>query len=151
MIKRCFGSVAFVLLTALYLAAQAPIVEKIDPPSWWAESTVNPVRVLIRGTNLGGARVESGTVGITASNFKSSSNGHYLFADIAIAENVKPGEYKLQVTNRTGSTNVTFTIFTPLQRYGNFSGFSTDDVIYFLMPDRFADGDPTNNDPPKSR
>ena len=145
----------FLLFTAycslLTLQAQAPSVQKIDPPSWWAESTIKPVRVLIKGTNLTGARVESTTAGITAANFKSSANGHYLFADIAIGESVKPGDYTLKVTGTGGSANFTFTVFTPAQRYGNYSGFSTDDVIYFLMPDRFADGDPANNDPAKSK
>ena len=136
------------LLTA---SAQALTVQKIEPPSWWAESTIKPVRVLIRGTNLGGARVESTTPGLTAANFESSANGHYLFADIAIGESVKPGDYALKVTGTGGSASFTFSVFTPVQRYGNYSGFSTDDVIYFLMPDRFADGDPTNNDPAKSK
>ena len=34
---------------------------------------------------------------------------------------------------------------------GNNQGFLPDDVIYLIMPDRFADGDPSNNDPPKSK
>jgi glycosidase len=131
--------------------SQAPAVQKIDPPSWWVSSTINPVRVLIRGTNLTGASVESSTPGITASNFKISANGHYLFADIRLAENLKPGDYQLRITNSSGSVNTTFTLFAAMPRYGNFSGFSPDDVIYFLMPDRFADGDPTNNDPAKSK
>ncbi|MEP7213936.1 MAG: alpha-amylase family glycosyl hydrolase [Acidobacteriota bacterium] len=135
----------------LTISAQSPSVQKVDPPSWWAESTIKPVRVLIKGANLGGARVESTTPGLTAANFKSSANGHYLFADIAIGESVKPGDYTLKVTGNGGSANFTFSVFTPVQRYGNYSGFSTDDVIYFLMPDRFADGDPTNNDPAKSK
>jgi glycosidase len=146
---------SLLLLTAhcLLLTAysQAPAVQKIDPPSWWVGSTINPVRVLIRGSNLTGARVESTTPGITAANFKASANGHYLFADIRLAENLQPGDYQLKVTNASGSANFTFNIFTAMPRYGNYSGFSTDDTIYFLMPDRFADGDPANNDPPKSK
>ena len=43
------------LLGALVAAAQAPVVEKVDPPGWWTGSTVNPVRLLIRGRNLAGA------------------------------------------------------------------------------------------------
>ncbi|HXM34197.1 MAG TPA: alpha-amylase family glycosyl hydrolase, partial [Pyrinomonadaceae bacterium] len=34
---------------------------------------------------------------------------------------------------------------------GNFQGFSAGDVLYLIMLDRFADGDPANNDPPQSR
>ena len=149
--NRLTVSLVMAHFLALAICAQAPSVEKIDPPSWWAESTIKPVRVLIRGTNLGGARVESATAGITAANFKSSANGHYLFADISIGESVKPGDYTLKITGTGGSVNLPFTVFTPVQRYGNYSGFSTDDVVYSLVLDRFADGDPANNDPAKSK
>jgi neopullulanase len=140
-----------ILLFSFGAAAQSPSVEKIDPPNWWAESTINPVRVLIRGKNLAGARIESDNPGITAANYKASSNGNYLFADITIRESVQIGNYTLKITTPAGAISAPFGIFAPQQRYGNYSGFSTDDVIYFLMPDRFADGDPTNNDPAKSK
>jgi len=140
---------AYCLLIAAY--AQAPAVEKIDPPSWWTGSTINPVRVLVRGANLINAKVESTTPGLTASNVKVSANGHYVFFDLAVAESVQPGNYQIKITNSSGTANAPFSVFTALARYGNYSGYSTDDVIYLLMPDRFADGDPTNNDSPKSK
>lgn len=130
---------------------QVPTIEKIDPPSWWTGSTIKPVRILVRGTNLANAKIESSTPGLTASNIKVSANGHYVFFDLAIAESVQPGNYQLKITTGGGTTDAAFGVFTALPRYGNYSGFSTDDVIYLLMPDRFADGDPTNNDPAKSK
>jgi neopullulanase len=48
------------LLFVSSVAAQpSPSVAKVDPPSWWANHTINPVRLLVRGTNLNGARVSS--------------------------------------------------------------------------------------------
>lgn len=143
-------SVAILFLIATSVA-QSPNVDKIDPPSWWAQSTINPVRVLIRGKNLTGAKLESNSPGITGSNIRTSANGNYLFADITIRQNLKAGDYQIKITTPGGSVTAPFGIFTPMPRSGNYSGFSPDDVIYFLMPDRFADGDPTNNDPPKSK
>ncbi len=130
---------------------QAPTFEKVDPPSWWTQSTINPVRVLIRGKGLNGARIESTTPGLTAANFESSANGHYLFADLRIAETVKVGKYDLRIVTAAGSVNFPFEIFAPQPRLGNYNGFRPDDVIYFVFSDRFADGDPTNNDPAKSK
>ena len=138
-------------LLSMTSLAQAPAVEKIDPPSWWTGSTINPVRILIRGRNLKGARIESATPGITASNFEVSANGSYLFADVRIAENVKVGEYDLRIVAPTGTTTAKFGIFQPQPRLGNYNGFLPDDVIYFVFTDRFADGDPANNDPAKSK
>lgn len=123
----------------------------MDPPSWWVGSTINPVRVLIRGRNLAGARIESTTPGITASNFETSANGHYLFADIRMAENVKVGDHDLRIVTPAGTATTKFGVFQPQPRLGNYNGFLPDDVIYFVFTDRFADGDPANNDPARSK
>jgi glycosidase len=139
------------MLFAAATVAQAPSVEKIDPPNWWASSTINPVRVLIRGKNLTGARIETSSPGITASNFESSANGHYLFADLRIAENVQLGNYTLKITSPSGTANAQFGMFAPQPRLGNYNGFLPDDVIYFVFTDRFVDGDANNNDPARSK
>lgn len=149
--KKFSFAVVFLLFAAIIANAQQPSVEKIEPPNWWASSTINPVRVLIKGKNLKGARVETNSPSLTASNIKISENGHYLFVDIRIAENVKPGDYQLKITGSGGTVNAPFGIFTPQQRVGNYNGFSQDDVIYFAVTDRFADGDPSNNDPAISK
>lgn len=145
---RLSGLVLF-LCTAVFAQVS---VEKVDPPSWWTQSTINPVRVLIKGTGFTAAsRVGTTSPGITASNISVSANGHYLFADLRIAENVQPAEYRITVSSNGGTTSHPFTIFTPQPRLGNYNGFLPDDVIYFVFTDRFADGDPTNNDPAKSK
>ncbi len=146
-LRLCVG----IFLFSIEIAAQTPSVEKIDPPNWWVQSTINPVRVLIRGKNLTGARIQANNPGITALNFKTSANGNYLFADLKIAENVSVGNYTLKITTASGVTNAQFGIFEPQPRLGNYNGYRPDDVIYFVFTDRFADGDQTNNDPAKSR
>ena len=50
-----------------------------------------------------------------------------------------------------GAVDVPFEVSAPLARAGRFQGISPDDVIYLLMPDRFANGDPSNDDPAVSR
>ena len=152
--KNKLHYIVFILLTAycllLTVNAQTPTVEKIDPPNWWANMTINVVRVLVRGTNLNGAKVV-GEKGLTAGNVKVSANGHYLFADVTIPKMAKVGKYNLKITTASGTTNAPFEISAKMPRNGRFQGYTPDDVIYFLMPDRFADGDTSNNDPTKSK
>jgi neopullulanase len=129
--------------------AQKPTVEKVDPPNWWADYSISTVRVLISGTNLNGAKVIADK-GLTASGVKISDNGHYLFADVTIPKSTKVGKYNLKISTLSGIVNAPFEISPKIERTGRFQGYTPDDVIYFLMPDRFADGDITNNDPAKS-
>ncbi len=146
----------FLLLTAycslLAVNAQTPTVEKIDPPNWWAQMSINPVRVLVRGTNLGGANIVApSNSGLKSYNFRYSENGHYLFFDVEIAPNAKVGKYNFKIKTKSGTVNAPFEISAKIDRANRFQGYTPDDVIYFLLPDRFADGDQSNNDPAKSK
>ncbi len=149
--KSSFFELLFVLLVlSTGLFAQMPMVEKVDPPNWWANYSTGTVRVLLRGKNLNGAKVV-GERGLTAGNIKISANGHYLFADVTIPKTAKVGKYNLKITTAGGTVNAPFEISPKINRTGRFQGYTPDDVIYFLMPDRFADGDISNNNPAKSK
>lgn len=139
----------FVVLTCA--AQNAPAVLKVEPPNWWAGHTINPVRVLIRGRNLTGARVEAVGAGLKTGLTRINAAGTYLFVDVLIDPQAKPGRRALRITTSGGATDAPFEVSAQLNRNGRFQGFSTDDVIYLLMPDRFSDGDSSNNDPSQSR
>jgi len=128
------------------LSADSPAVARVEPPGWWAGHTHNPVRLLISGEGFAGARVEVPS-GFVASNLRVSENGHYLFVDLRIPPAARPGSLALRVVNQSGAARVPFELLSPVAREGRFQGFTTDDVIYLLMPDRFANGDPSNDDP----
>jgi glycosidase len=141
---------ALLLLIATALQAAMPEVSKVAPPNWWPGHSLNPVRLLIHGNGLTAAKV-SAPPGLTTSRVWINDAGTYLFVDLTIARGSKPGNYPLQIRTADGSTTAPFRLDTPLSRLGRFQGFSPDDIIYLIMPDRFANGDPTNDDPAISR
>jgi neopullulanase len=130
-------------------AAVAPIVDKVDPPNWWAGHSVNPVRLLIHGRNLGGARFDCPRLACRA--VKTNDAGTYAFVDVTIPAGRAPGAYPLTLRTSGGSATVPFTIHARLPRAGRFAGFGPEDVVYLIMPDRFANGDTTNDDPARSQ
>jgi glycosidase len=125
-------------------------VLKVEPANWWAGHSINPVRVLIRGKSLSGARVESVGAGIRTGLVRVNESGTYLFVDVFIDPQAKQGMRQLRIRTSSGTAQARFEISAPLAREGRFQGFTTDDVIYFIMPDRFSDGDQSNNNPAKS-
>ncbi|MGH7561071.1 MAG: alpha-amylase family glycosyl hydrolase [Gemmatimonadales bacterium] len=129
-------------------SAQTPVVEKVDPPGWWTSSTMNPVRVLIRGKHLTGARAQCTRV--TCSGIKVNAAGTYVFVDVTIPRTASPGRYPFTLVTPGGRVEVPFTVAAPLAARGRFQGFGSSDVIYLIMPDRFANGDPSNDNPPAS-
>jgi neopullulanase len=155
-------ALTLVCLAATLCAAQGrPEVLKVEPPNWWAGHSVNPVRLLVRGRGLDGARVEAVSftpatsaggagVGIRTGLVRSNERGTYLFLDVYVEPGARPGRRNIRLRNQYGAADIAFEISAPLARAGRFQGFDTDDVIYFIMPDRFADGDTSNNNPAKS-
>ena len=139
---------ALALAAATALPGQAPSVEKVDPPNWWAGHSINPVRVLVRGRNLAGTRVSCGR--LTCSTPRVSSAGTYAFIDVTIPAGTAPGSYPLTLRTSGGSVAAPFTVSPALPRAGRFQGFGPNDVVYLIMPDRFANGDTTNDSPAKS-
>src|ERR1044072_8894954 len=109
------------LWLALTVAAQAPEILKVDPPSWWTRSTVNPLRLMIRGRNFQHARVD--VQGLRIINTpKSNDRGTYLFVDVFIAPNAQPGERSISITPPRGSARAPFEVLGTLNRVGHFQG-----------------------------
>ena len=129
--------------------ANGPRITKLEPPNWWIGLT-GSVEVLATGENLEGATVTCSDPAVGIAGSKITDAGHYLFMRLDLAANAKPGDAILRIRTASGETQVSF----PLQRReptdGKFQGFSDDDVIYLIMPDRFADGDRSNDEPPGS-
>ena len=67
-------------------------ITKVDPPSWWANHTINPVRLLVRGTNLSGARVSSPNPELRVSRVSVNERGTYLFVDVEINPSLLAGQ-----------------------------------------------------------
>ncbi len=150
-ILRAASALILVAAAASVCAAQRlPSVTKVEPPNWWANHSINPVRVMLRGQNLDGARVEAVGQGIRTGLVRVNESGTYAFVDLFIERDAKPGSRLLRVKTAAGSADASFYVSEPLPRAGRFQGFTQGDVIYFIMPDRFADGDRSNNDPRKS-
>ena len=77
-----------------------------------------------------------------------NSKGSYLFVNVHISPTAKPGSYPLLLETAQGKAIIPFKIETSLSPHANFQGITSNDVIYLIMPDRFADGDTSNNAPP---
>jgi glycosidase len=123
-----------------------PEVHKIEPPNWWVNYTP-ALTLLLTGENLSDDRVESPTKGLTVLGAEASADGHYLFVHVQLSSDLPPGTVPLQLTTSGGSTTVPLPLLARADSRGRFEGFSRDDVIYLIMPDRFADGDLSNDQP----
>ena len=129
-------------------SAQAPEVLKVDPPSWWTGQSLNPVRLLIHGRGLAGAEIQYDGKDLHLGSVKVNAAGTYVFVDVNIDPAARAGNRRLAIKTAGGRAEAEFEILKPLPPKGRFEGLSSNDLLYLLMPDRFSNGDPANDNPP---
>ncbi len=144
-IRAFLVSAAILILSYFVFGQNLPKVSKVEPPNWWANHTVNPVRMLVRGENFLNAAVKSLDKSLIISNVRINSRGDYIFFDLEIPKNAKAGKYDFEISNAHGKTKIPFEISDAFGSTANLGTVTNDDVIYLIMTDRFADGDASNN------
>ena len=128
----------------------APVVTKIEPPSWWINLTPE-VMLLLSGRNLDATHAQCNLPGTLVERTQSSARGAYLFVWLKISQNLQPGTAVCRLKTPTGDTSFEFSLASRTARLGRNQGLTPDDVIYLIMPDRFANGDATNDEPASAR
>jgi len=146
-VRTRFLSCCLLLLLAVgSYASTVPTISKIDPPNWWV-GLPNPL-LLLTGNELSDASVTTDSKDISITRVQPSGRGHYLFIWLDTSH-ARPQKVSLTVGSPAGRTAFSFPLQAKTKAQG-FQGFGQDDVIYLIMPDRFADGDPSNDQPPAS-
>jgi len=142
----------FVAITALLslsssaVPAGQPQVSKVEPPNWWV-NLVSPVMLLLYGENLNAAQISVSHPGVKIEKTQLQPDGKHAFVWLSVARDAKPGKVTISVKTATGATSVDLPLLARVPSAGRFQGVTRDDVIYLIMPDRFADGDLSNNVP----
>jgi glycosidase len=127
-------------------ASRAPVVSKLEPPNWWIGLTPE-VLLLISGRHLEATHVLCNLATLKVSRTQSSGNGDYLFVWLKIAADARSGTAVCRITTGAGATTFELPISNRQLKLGKFQGLAPQDVMYLIMPDRFADGDPSNDEP----
>lgn len=132
-------------MTAAAPRPAPPSVASLDPPSWWVGHSYNPIQLLVRGRDLAGARLVSETPEVAVVRQQAGPTGGSLIAYARIEPGARPGPKRLRVDGPGGSAALSLELLAPAEREGRFQGLTPDDVVYLVMPDRFADADPSHN------
>jgi glycosidase len=138
---------AIVLLTVLPIyAANKPTLNKIEPPCWWTGFKNPALQLMVYGERISETHPEIKYEGVELVSVSTVENPNYLFLDLRLSPNVKPGKFEISF-KQNGKTIVASTYELKARENGSSQrvGFNTSDVMYLIMPDRFANGDPSND------
>lgn len=122
---------------------------KCYPTNWWAGMKWNKVQVMIHGDAIGSAAgvFSIAYPGVKLEKINRVENTNYVFLDLLIAASAKPGVIKIKVTNVTAPATINFELKVrrPERGYEFAKGVSSKDFIYLILPDRFSNGDTSND------
>ncbi|MDT0643467.1 glycoside hydrolase family 13 protein [Zunongwangia sp. F363] len=140
-IKNILFSV--LVFTIFGLNAQAQI-ERVEPPFWWAGMEKSEIQILFYGKNIADYQV-SLQEEIPVTSITKTENPNYIFVNVE-TKGVAPGTLHFDFQQKNGK-NFTreYQLKERRKNSATREGYNSSDVIYLLMPDRFANGNPDND------
>lgn len=134
--------------SALLLAIQAVAamnIEKIDPPFWYAGMEDNELQLMIYGKDIAHAKVGVSYPGVRISSTVKLESDNYLLLYLTLSDEVKPGTLKLTFEQGRRQITKEYELKARAMAGSERKGFDASDALYLLMPDRFANGDTSND------
>lgn len=122
-------------------------IEEIQPPHWWVGMKDTSLQLQVYGNDIKNAELKIDYPGVRLDSvvrLDGSDSWQYVY--LTVSPDAKPGEIPLKW--KLGKETVTrkYPLLKRKEMKGA-QGFTSADVLYLLMPDRFADGNPANNEP----
>lgn len=120
------------------------------PTNWWV-GMKNPklqLMIHIKGIKSSLKNIEFNYPGVTLVKINKVDGDNYIFADLLLSSTTRPGKLEMKV-NRNNAPPVLISFPLKQRRQGNgvayAQGVTARDCIYLLVPDRFSNGDPSND------
>ena len=143
----CFFSVKMII-------AQETLkpLDKVRPMFWWVDMANDSLQILVHGNNIASRTVNLAYPGVHLIKVHKVENPNYVFIDLVIDHGTKPGSFTIKF-EKSGTAPVVYDyqLQQPNRDANRNQGVTDKDLIYLLMPDRFSNGDTTNDKVPHLR
>ncbi|MDT8401665.1 MAG: glycoside hydrolase family 13 protein [Bacteroidales bacterium] len=138
----------FVFTATLLLGCKVSLlavdITHVDPSFWWVGMKNTELQILVNGDNIANSKINIDYPGVNIKEVVSVENKNYLFIYLHISRSAKPGIINIEFVDGTGKMVHPFELKERNPKPGAM-GFSPADVLYLITPDRFANGDLSND------
>lgn len=124
--------------------ARAMEIKKVAPSFWWAGMKNPELQILLYGEDLALSDVSVSGEGIYLKEVVRQDNPNYLLLYLDLSE-AKAQTFQILLKNGKKKLQVPYELKSRMQRGEDVKGFTSEDVLYLIMPDRFANGNPEND------
>lgn len=133
-----------IILLAL-TSIQGANPDKIDPPFWYTGMHNSELQLMIYGKEIGNTSVTADYPGVSLSSVVRLNSPNYLLVYLHLNKSVKPGKVKLTFSTGKDKIIQEYELKERARKGDEHKGFDSSDALYLLMPDRFANGNPNND------
>lgn len=141
--------ILFCLLSLLIeekLGSQIPLLERIEPMNWWIGMKNPKLQLLVHGNKIAERNVQLNYPGVTLANIHKVENSNYLFIDLTISSSAKAGSFFIKFIKKNDvPLSYKYELKVRDKSPNRIQGVTSSDLIYLIMPDRFSNGDKTND------
>lgn len=146
MFKKLF---LLLLFPTMVWAQSQNVVQRIEPTNWWVGMQNNALQIVLYGKNIQGLEVRIYSKFIQIERIHTPENPNYLFLYTRISPNAAPEKATIElVKNKKVVEKHIFELKQRESNSANRKGFNAEDMIYLITPDRFANGDLSNDELP---
>jgi neopullulanase len=142
--KKLISAVIFVLIISAQVLGQEEL--KVYPTNWWVGMKNTKLQLLIRGSsNISSDNItfQSSSADVKVVRIHRPENRHYLIADLEIMPSARPQQVKFSFGGKSFSYQLNAR--TPGNGTSRALGVTSKDLVYLVLPDRFSNGDPSND------
>lgn len=145
--KKYLALVCGILCSVTALNAQK-VIQQVEPLCWWTGMNTE-LQLLVHGQDISQADVSlEGAAGVSIKALHKADSPNYLFIDLQIDAKAQPGTYTFVFKKDGITVRYPYQIYERAKGSAQRGSFTTADLIYLIVPDRFADGDPSIDSTP---
>jgi glycosidase len=134
------------LLPAVWASASPYQIDHVEPLNWWTGMKRPDLQVMVHGEKIAELSPTLAYPGVRIVGVERTDNTNYLFVNLHIGRDTKPGEFELQFRHgKEVLAHHRYRLEARRPQSAQRRSFDSSDAIYLLVPDRFANGDPAND------
>ncbi len=136
----------YIMILTLISHTAVSQLERVEPPNWWIGFQDHTLQLLVKEDGISAYTPEIDYTGVSITQVHKANSPNYLFIDLLIGSAAEAGTFEITFSAKgKKKLSHTYELKNRNRPSEEFTGFDSSDVIYLITPDRFANGDPSND------
>lgn len=124
----------------VFAAKSNTVIKNVEPPFWWVGMANDTLQILVTGPDVAMADFSVNYPGVKLERQIALDSKNYKFLYLLIGNDAKPGMMKIDYSLEGSKGTISYELKKRDRSAADYKGFDAGDVLYLLMPDRFAKG-----------